>query len=136
MIFQLHGRKRVILCHPADSARLYPYSVLNSVYYHKSRVDFAAPDLETFPAVREVRRRETILEPGDALFVPLHWWHAAYGMGTVMSASLFWKARWREQAFPQPGLRSAAGLLLWHFLPQVIPAPVRSLVKRAAGAKT
>jgi hypothetical protein len=136
MIFQLYGRKRVILCHPADSPRLYPYSILNSVYYHKSRVDFAAPDFDRFPDVRTVRSREAILEPGDGLFVPLHWWHAAYGEGTVMSASLFWKARLREHAFPHPGLRSAAGLFLWHVLPQVIPGTVRRFVKSATGAKT
>jgi hypothetical protein len=121
MIFQIYGRKRIILCRPADTPRLYPYSLFDSSYYHKSQVDFASPDLEKFPELRGVQPRDTILEPGDALFVPLHWWHAAYGMGTVMSASLFWRARWREHAFPHPGLRSVGGVMLWHMLPRAFP---------------
>ncbi len=42
-----------------------------------SLVDFAAPDLERFPRFVEALRHglTTVLEPGDAIFIPSLWWH-------------------------------------------------------------
>ena len=109
MICQVHGKKRVILYAPTDSARLYPYPFKRRASQHEhSRADFADPDFQAFPRLAQARPFEAIVEPGDALLIPVRWWHAVYGVGPVMSASLLWTARLQE--YPRPTLR-ALGIL-------------------------
>ena len=67
---QLHGRKRVILFHPDQSKYLYhhPFTVA-------SYVDLDRPDYEKYPALAKVQGFETILYPGESLFIPSGYWH-------------------------------------------------------------
>lgn len=67
---QLHGRKRVILFHPDQSKYLYhhPFTVA-------SYVDLDHPDYEKFPALAKVQGYETIISPGETLFIPSGYWH-------------------------------------------------------------
>jgi hypothetical protein len=67
---QLHGRKRVILFHPDQSKYLYhhPFTVA-------SYVDLNYPDYEKYPALAKVQGFETILYPGESLFIPSGYWH-------------------------------------------------------------
>ncbi len=67
---QLHGRKRVVLFSPEQSPYLYhlPYSVA-------SYVDINKPDYERFPALAKAKGWETILYPGETIFIPSGYWH-------------------------------------------------------------
>jgi hypothetical protein len=111
--WQVHGTKRVVLFAPADSALLYPHPLATSPHFHISQVDVRVPDLRAFPEFRRARALGVTLGPGDALFIPVHWWHALYGDGPVVSGALFWRAKLREHHFPQPALRSLAGMARW-----------------------
>jgi hypothetical protein len=119
MIFQIHGRKRVLLYAPRDADRLYSYPVRRSPHFQTSQVEFDRPDFEKFPLLRGTYLYETILEPGDALFVPIHWWHGVYGLGPVMSTSLFWNARWWEHKFAHVRMEDVAGALGWYTWPKL-----------------
>jgi hypothetical protein len=111
LICQVHGKKRVVLCPPADFPFLYAHPI-SRPHFEVSRVDPVAPNIEIFPKLSSAHPLEATLEPGDALFVPLRWWHAAFGIGATMSASLFWKAHWREQLrHARP--RDLAGIFFW-----------------------
>lgn len=67
---QLHGRKRVVVFSPEQSPYLYhlPYSVA-------SYVDINKPDYERFPALAKAKGWETILYPGETIFIPSGYWH-------------------------------------------------------------
>lgn len=67
---QLHGRKRVVLFSHEQSAYLYhlPYSVA-------SNVDVNKPDYVRFPALAKAKGWETILYPGETIFIPSGYWH-------------------------------------------------------------
>jgi Cupin-like domain len=67
---QLHGRKRIVLFSHDDSKRLYhhPYTVA-------SYVDINKPDYEKFPALSQVKGWETVLNPGETVFIPTGFWH-------------------------------------------------------------
>ncbi len=67
---QLHGRKRVVLFSHDQSKKLYhlPYTVA-------SYVDINHPDYEKYPALAKVSGFETILYPGETLFIPSGYWH-------------------------------------------------------------
>jgi len=75
---QFMGRKRVLLFPYEEKDKLYrkPFEVLSladfSNYYdpEKSKVDY-----EKFPALKNAKGLEIILEHGDTLFMPAAYWH-------------------------------------------------------------
>jgi len=75
---QFAGRKRVLLFPFSEQHKLYrkPWEVLSLVdfsYYadqENSKVDY-----EKYPALRQAKGFEIVLEPGDTLFMPAGFWH-------------------------------------------------------------
>jgi len=78
---QVVGRKRWRFVSPLQTPLL--YNRMN-VY---SPVDLDAPDFERYPLARQARVLETVLEPGDTLFLPLGWWHQVSSLELSMSFS-------------------------------------------------
>ena len=70
LLHQIHGRKSVRLFSPADTAYLYMNDERRSQV-----LDFDQPDVDRYPLVRRASAWETVLEPGDVLFLPSYWWH-------------------------------------------------------------
>ncbi|XP_017786265.1 PREDICTED: hypoxia-inducible factor 1-alpha inhibitor-like [Nicrophorus vespilloides] len=71
---QVHGHKRCILFAPDQFECLYPHPVFHP-HDRQSMVDFDEPDYNTFPKFRQVRGCETVLGPGEILYIPIYWWH-------------------------------------------------------------
>jgi hypothetical protein len=71
----LAGRRRFVLFPPEQVSNLYVGPLENPPPL--SLVDPEAPDLAKFPKYRDAyaAARVAWLEPGDALFMPKHWWH-------------------------------------------------------------
>lgn len=67
---QFHGRKRVVLFGPEQSKHLYQHPFTVASY-----VDVNNPDYEKYPALRKAKGYETILEPGETVFMPCGYWH-------------------------------------------------------------
>jgi hypothetical protein len=71
LLLQVRGRKRVLLVAPSETPRLY-----NDHHVYSRIRDLAEPGLvERFPAVEGLAVHQVILAPGEALFIPLGWWH-------------------------------------------------------------
>ncbi len=70
--FNFVGKKRVILYPPDQTGLIYkvPHSIVSMEI-----IDMDDPDLESFPALAKAKGFETILEHGDALYMPSKWWH-------------------------------------------------------------
>ena len=137
LVAQIHGNKRALLFRPRDSRRLYPYPVYHP-HFNTSRVDVLTPDLGKFPEFRKAHAVEAVLEPGDALFIPVHYWHAIRTEGISLSTALFWKARVRDLSFPALAVHGLAGKWLSKVTRALDRAPmdIRSLVRRARRAST
>ena len=73
---QVYGRKRWRLIAPHETAML---DLARSLY---SRLDPETDDLD------EVRVHDFVLEPGEALFVPLGWWHHVRALDASISVAL------------------------------------------------
>ncbi|KAL1514542.1 hypothetical protein AB1Y20_003639 [Prymnesium parvum] len=71
---QLEGRKHVLLFPPSQSFNLYPYPVGHEMD-NFTIADPEAPDTARFPALAHARALETVLCPGDVLFLPRFYWH-------------------------------------------------------------
>lgn len=71
LLLQIQGRKRLLLVAPSETPRLY-----NDHHVYSRIRDLAEPGLvDRFPAVEGLNVHQVILGPGDALFIPLGWWH-------------------------------------------------------------
>lgn len=70
--FNFAGRKKILLYPPDQTKYLYkvPYSIVSMEI-----IDMDNPDLEKFPALAKAKGYEVILEHGEALYIPSHWWH-------------------------------------------------------------
>lgn len=86
----LYGRKRVVLFAPDQSKRLYqhPFTI-------RSYVNVDAPDYAKFPALASAEGFQTVLEPGETLFIPSGYWHHIVYETGGYSVSL----RCRHQSF-------------------------------------
>jgi hypothetical protein len=67
---QVFGRKRILLFPSFELSMT--HAMHHGVY---SSIDPEHPDLETFPEFAEAARKEVMLSPGEALFLPVGWWH-------------------------------------------------------------
>lgn len=77
---QVLGRKRYRMISPLEIA------VLDGARSMYASVDPEAPDLERFPWWKDVIVRDFVVGPGDALFIPVGWWHHVRALD--VSASL------------------------------------------------
>lgn len=110
LVFQLMGTKVFTLYPPADVRHLYFEPVTRD--YRRSRVGFPDVDYRRFPLARRLTRIDVVLEPGDALYLPVHWPHWTAAEGFTFTLTRFFQARLRDYRFPSPGIRCVLGRLI------------------------
>lgn len=87
-LVQITGRKRVVLFPPEDVPFLYVVGDKSSI----SDIDAHPEELaSTFPLFLRASRHETILEPGDLLFIPALWWHNVLSLTFSVGINVFWR---------------------------------------------
>jgi hypothetical protein len=76
-----------------------------------SLVDLAKPDLDRFPrfAQAAATAQSAELEPGDAIYIPYHWWHAVESLGALNFFVNYW---WNDAP---PGLGKPYDALMYGF---------------------
>mmetsp|Transcript_92597 Transcript_92597/g.285847 ORF Transcript_92597/g.285847 Transcript_92597/m.285847 type:complete len:244 (-) Transcript_92597:82-813(-) len=77
VFLQVRGTKRILLFDPRTGARgLCPFPI-HHPYDQRARLNLERPDFGAFPRAAELRGAgaEAVLRPGDAVFIPSHWWH-------------------------------------------------------------
>jgi hypothetical protein len=79
---QVFGRKRVTLFPPSEL--FLTNDVRQGVY---SPVDPERPDLETFPELAEATVKEVVLSPGEAILIPVGFWHHVRALEVSISVS-------------------------------------------------
>ena len=87
------GRRRFTLFPPEQLVNLYVGPLgFTPAGTPISLVDLANPDLDRFPRFAEAAATAQIaeLEPGDAIYIPYHWWHAVESLGAVNFFVNYW----------------------------------------------
>ncbi|XP_030766191.1 hypoxia-inducible factor 1-alpha inhibitor-like [Sitophilus oryzae] len=90
---QAYGYKRCILFPPSDFECLYPHPVYHP-HDRQSMVDFDKPDYTRFPRFKFAKGYETVVEPGDVLYIPIYWWHHIESLmrgGPTISVNFWYK---------------------------------------------
>jgi len=103
------GRRRFILFPPGQLKNLYvgPFE-LTPAGTPISMVDPLKPDLDRYPRFAEAMKvaQTAELEPGDAIYIPFHWWH---GVDSLEPVNLFVNYWWNDR---RPDLGSPYSALL------------------------
>ena len=87
------GRRRFTLFPPAQLPNLYMGPLDRTpAGTPVSMVDPAAPDLVRYPRFVEALRhaQSAMLDPGDAIYIPFHWWHAVDSLAPVNLFVNYW----------------------------------------------
>ena len=88
MLCQVIGEKRVVLFHPSDIEYLYP--AVHTIQKNTSLVDIDNPDLKAFPLFSKAKPIEIILQPSDALYIPIKYFHYCASLSTNCSVNFWW----------------------------------------------
>lgn len=79
---QVHGRKRVRMLPPTET---FLHRGATSMY---AALDPEKPDLRAFPEWKDAHVIDVVVEPGEALFIPVGWWHHVRALDVSVSLSL------------------------------------------------
>jgi histone arginine demethylase JMJD6 len=75
-ITQFYGSKEFVFFPPAQTPYLYPEAG-ETRFRSRVRDPFGPVDLEEFPEFRNATPLRCTMQPGETLYVPVHWWHAS-----------------------------------------------------------
>lgn len=93
LLVQVRGRKRVILASPRESGRLY-----NEVEVFSRTRDVTAANFAEYPLLQGIRLYDLTLDAGDALFIPVGWWHQVTALDFSVSIT-YTNFRWPNDAY-------------------------------------
>lgn len=79
---QVYGRKLIKMISPNQKHLVYNHA---SAY---SEVDLENIDYQKYPRFKQVNIIETVLQPGEVLFLPVAWWHYVKALDISMSINL------------------------------------------------
>ena len=82
LLVQLIGRKRVVLVSPLETPKL-----ANHTHVFSAVGDVTKVDLARHPRAQNLRLLDVVLEPGEALFLPVGWWHQVLSLDFSVSAT-------------------------------------------------
>ncbi|MFV5550865.1 cupin-like domain-containing protein [Acinetobacter oleivorans] len=82
MLVQIYGRKKVTLIPALQVPHLYNDHWVFSELSNANKIDF-----EKYPLARSITPVECILNAGEALFIPIGWWHSVESLDVSISIS-------------------------------------------------
>lgn len=82
MLVQIYGRKKVTLIPALQVASMY-----NDHWVFSELSNIQQVDHERYPATSKLTPIECILEAGEALFIPIGWWHSVESLDASISIS-------------------------------------------------
>jgi hypothetical protein len=87
---QIRGRKRFCLVDPDQDRLMYRLPPDGPDYWH-SAIDFDREQYMATPLFLEAVVQEAIVEPGQMLYVPAHYWHSVRSLDASISVSYWWR---------------------------------------------
>ena len=89
VLCQVVGYKYVAVFYPDQTDHLYPDPT--PMLHNTSQVDLDNVDYDQFPLVKRLRGYQTILGPGDMLYIPPLVWHYVRSLEQSFSVSFWWE---------------------------------------------
>src|SRR5262249_24945681 len=89
LLAQIIGEKKNTLFSPIFSYALYSHRARSRLARYR-RVDMGQPELYRVPAARELTPTDVTLRAGEALFMPVYWWHRVQTLKVSVSVNFWW----------------------------------------------
>ncbi|MDQ2846414.1 MAG: cupin-like domain-containing protein [Actinomycetota bacterium] len=89
LLVQVQGRKLVSLVSADQDEKMYRYPAAEGRSNY-SQLDYLQPDLERFPLFGTATVAETVIEPGEMIFIPADTWHHVQSLEPSVSLSFWW----------------------------------------------
>jgi hypothetical protein len=89
LLAQVIGKKKLTLFSPVFAHALYSHHPRSRLSRY-SRLDMDHPDFHRFPQARELTPTEVTLNAGEALFLPVYWWHRVQTLEPSVSVNFWW----------------------------------------------
>ena len=109
------GRRRFILFPPEQTCNLYPGSLdTTPAGTPISMVDLNQPDLARYPLFKHAQAEaySAELAPGDAIFIPMLWWHQVESLEKVNGLMNYWWMSTSEDQRSSPSSLDSLNLAL------------------------
>jgi hypothetical protein len=87
LFVQVAGRKVIKLAASVDGPLLHPQVLAGRPSVYSEIRDLDEADADRYPEIAELRVATVVLEPGDALFIPVAWWHQVKALAPSISLS-------------------------------------------------
>lgn len=94
------GKRRFLLFSPEQTKNLYPGSLnFTPAGAPTTLVNFSTPDFNKFPHFQTALENayEAVLYPGDAIYIPMLWWHHVESLNKVNGLLNYW---WNGSSAP------------------------------------
>jgi lysine-specific demethylase 8 len=88
---QIRGRKRIVLASSDQDAFMYQRMPEEGAYWHSHIYDPDEVDFSQYPLFRKAGLLETIIHPGEILFIPGNYWHYVRALDKSISMSFWWR---------------------------------------------
>ncbi|GFO23748.1 lysine-specific demethylase 8 [Plakobranchus ocellatus] len=86
---QVMGKKYVRLYSEDHTECVYPHPT--RLLHNTSQIDLDAPDLKQYPKFKDIPCLETVLGPGEMLYIPPKHWHYVKSLAISFSVSFWWQ---------------------------------------------
>ena len=95
------GKKRFRFFAPYETGNLYPFPIWEGFPRkgHWSQVSENSQAL--FPRFAGAQPIDVVLEPGDGIYIPPHWWHSTLCLDDSLLITLFFPGHWRYRCSPK-----------------------------------
>src|SRR5262249_16992246 len=110
LLAQIIGEKKITLFSPIFSYALYSHHARSRLARY-SRVDMEQPDLYRFPSARKFTPPVVPPRAGEALFLPVHWWHRVQTLKVSVSVNFWWAPPLNLLLHPKLALRGTPAAL-------------------------
>jgi hypothetical protein len=90
ILIHLAGKPRKLALYPpSETSKLYPFR-----WYEQVQMSRVLPSkLDAFPKFKQAKHYEYELQIGEALFIPVHWWHWVQSYGETVAIAQFFGRR-------------------------------------------
>jgi cupin-like protein len=88
---QIRGRKQVVLASPEQDEFMYQRIQEGSDYWYSNIEDPYKVDRSKFPLFFQATLLQTVVYPGEILFIPANYWHWVCALDKSISMSFWWR---------------------------------------------
>jgi hypothetical protein len=83
-----YGAKHVMVAPPKDLDKAYIYDVVHPSHRQSQIMNMTHPDIVQFPKAAKMKVQETVVRPGETVYIPPYWLQSVQSLSTTIAVSI------------------------------------------------